>query len=68
MHYETCTWDSDAGTGGARRATAPPPNIWQISQPFSNRGGQIIPTYYYWHPQCFSPSSITGCQNQPHAT
>ena len=25
-----------------------PPNIWQISQPFSNWGGQIIPTYYYY--------------------
>ena len=36
------------------------PHIWQISQPFSNQGGQIIPTYYYWHPQCFSPSGITG--------
>ena len=22
-------------------------------------GGQIIPTYHYWHPQCFSPSGIT---------
>ena len=23
------------------------------------QGGQIIPTYYYWHPQIFSPSGIT---------
>ena len=22
--------------------------------------GQIIPTNYYWHPQCFSPSGITA--------
>ena len=22
-------------------------------------GGQIIPTYYHWHPQSFSPSGIT---------
>ena len=22
-------------------------------------GRQIIPTYYYWPPQCFSPSGIT---------
>ena len=48
-----------AGGGGFRGATAPPPNIWKISKPYSNRGGQIIPTYYYWHPQCFSPSGIT---------
>ena len=44
---------------GGREATGPP-NIWQISQPYSNRGGQIVPTYYYWPPQCFSPSGITG--------
>ena len=43
------------GPGGA----IGPPNIWQIRYPYSNRGGQIIPTYHYWHPQCFSPSGIT---------
>ena len=59
MHYETCTWVSDARTGGARGATGPP-NIWQVSQPFYNQGGQIIPTYYYWHIQCLLPSGITG--------
>ena len=53
MHYETCICDNDAGTGVGPLA---PQYIWQISQPFSNWGGQIIPTYYYWHPQCFSPS------------
>ena len=36
-----------------------PPNIWQLSKPYLNRGGQIIPTYYYWPPQCFLPSGIT---------
>ena len=56
MHYETCTWDSDAGTRGQGGL----PNVWQISQPFSNQGGHIIPKYYYWHPQRFSPSGITG--------
>ena len=49
--------------GGQRGHWSPPPNIWQISQPFSNRGRQIIPTYYYWHPQCFSPSGITAYVN-----
>jgi hypothetical protein len=47
---------SDAGTGGPG---GPPPNILRITQPYSNREEQIIPTYYYWHPQCFSPSGIT---------
>ena len=28
--------------------------------PIPTGGGQIIPTYYYWHPQCFSPSGITA--------
>ena len=27
-------------------------------------GGQIIPIYYYWHPQCFSHSDITGHYSQ----
>ena len=27
--------------------------------PIPTGGGQIIPTYYYWHPQCFSSSGIT---------
>ena len=39
--YPTYIQFSNAGSG---------PNIWQISQPFSSRGGQIIPTYYCWHP------------------
>ena len=44
---------------GGQRATGPP-NIWQISWPYSNRGGQIIPTYYYWPPQSLSPSGTTA--------
>ena len=59
MHYETCTWVSDAGTGGGGQGGHWPPNIWQISKPYSNGGVQIIPAYYYWHPQYFSPSGIT---------
>ena len=26
---------------------------------FQLGGGHIIPTYYYWPPQCFSPSGLT---------
>jgi len=37
---------SDAGTGGVKGATG-------------TGAGQIIPTYYYWHPQICSPSGIT---------
>ena len=56
-HARDC---SDAGTGGARGATGPP-NIWQFScNPIQTGGGQIIPTYYYWPPQFFSPSGITA--------
>ena len=48
---------SYAGTGRARGATAPPISILG---PYSNRGGQIIPTYYYWPPpQSFLASGIT---------
>jgi hypothetical protein len=39
------------------------PSIFGRSvNPIRTGGGQIIPTYYYWHwhPQCFSPSGITG--------
>ena len=45
--------------GGGREAIGPS-NTSQISQPNSEREGQFIPTYYYWHPQCFSPSGITA--------
>jgi hypothetical protein len=46
--------------GGSQGATAPPPPIFGRSvNPIPTEGGQIIPTYYYWHPQIFSPSDIT---------
>ena len=36
--------------------------IYQRSvNPIPTGGGQIIPTYYYWHPQCFSSSGINVC-------
>ena len=55
---------SDAGTGGARGALAPP--IFGSSvNPIPTGGGQIIPTYYYWPPQIFSPSGITACHMHP---
>ena len=38
-----------------------PPYIWQITLPYSNRN-QIIPTYYYWHPQIFLPFRIIATQ------
>ena len=47
---------SDAGTGGA---TGPPIIGWSVN-PIPTGGGQIIPTYYYWHTQSFSPSGITA--------
>ena len=31
----------------------------QSVNPIPTGGGQIIPTYYYWPPQSFSPSGIT---------
>ena len=37
------------------------PGIWFVRSvnPIQTGGGQIIPTYYYWHPQIFSPSGIS---------
>ena len=37
-----------------------PPIFGRSVNPIPTGGGQIIPTYYYWHPQCFSPSGITA--------
>ena len=45
--------------GGGAGGPLSPLNIWQTSNPIPTGGGQIIPTYYYWHPQTFSPSDIT---------
>ena len=44
---------SDAGTGGGQGGHCPPPNIFQISEPYFNRRGQITSTYYYWYPKVF---------------
>ena len=51
---------SDAGTVGARGATGP--HIFGRSvNPIPTGEGRLSPPmYYYWHPQCFSPSGITG--------
>ena len=59
LAFKAATQCSDAGTGGA--TGLPPQYLADQLKPYSNRGGQIIPTYYYWHPQCFSPSVITAC-------
>ena len=37
-----------------------PPIFGRSVNPIWTGGGQIIPTYYYWPPQYFSPSGITG--------
>ena len=50
---------SNAGTGGARGATGSPQYLADQLTLF-RPGRQIIPTYYYWHPQYFSPFGITG--------
>ena len=36
-----------------------PPIFGRSVNPIPTGGGQIIPTYYYWPPQCFSPSGST---------
>ena len=44
--------DGTGGEGGSRGATGP--SIFGRSVNHIPTGeGQIIPTYYYWHPQCF---------------
>ena len=51
---------SDVGTGGGGSgATAPAPIFSRSINPISTGEGQIIPTYYYWPLQIFSPSGIT---------
>ena len=45
--------------GKVRRSDATSVKGPLVNQPYLNWGGQIIPTYHYWPPQCFSPSSIT---------
>ena len=36
----------------------PPPQYLADQLTLFNQGGQIIPTYYSWHPQSFSPSGM----------
>ena len=50
---------SDAGTGGGAGGPLAPPIFDRSVNPIPTGEGQIIPTYYYWPPQCFSPSGIT---------
>ena len=45
--------------GGAGEPLAPP-IFGRSVNPIPTGGGQIIPTYYYWPPQSFSPSGITA--------
>jgi hypothetical protein len=58
-HPGTTGLHSGAGTGGAGGATGPP-IFGRSVNPIQTGGGQIIPTYYYWPPQFFSPSGITA--------
>ena len=44
--------------GGGQEATGPPTPQY-LAEQLTLFQGQIIPTYYKWHPQCFSPSGIT---------
>ena len=47
---------------GGRGEPGGPPQKKKIGRPVNSiptGGGHIIPTYYYWHPQIFSPSGIT---------
>ena len=37
----------------------PAPIFGRSVKPIPTGGGQIIPTYYHWPPESFSPSSIT---------
>ena len=43
------------GAGGSLAPTI----FGRLVNPIPTRGEQIIPTYYYWPPECFSPSGIT---------
>ena len=45
-----------------------PPIFGRSVNPIRTGGGQIIPTYYYWPLQCFSPSGITVLEHHCWAT
>ena len=57
--YDVIQWCRNRG---ARGATAPPspPQYLADQLTLFHPGRADYPTYYYWHPQCFSPSGITG--------
>ena len=65
--YEVCDFESEKSTQMYSVEWTPlcySPFAWivgwtNLAKPYSNWGGQIIPIYYYWHPQCFSSSGIT---------
>ena len=59
MHYETCTWDSDAGTGGPGGGPLAPQYMADLSTLFQP-GRADYPHLLLLAPQCFSPSGITA--------
>ena len=60
MQYISCILNSDAGTGGPGGPLALQYLADQLTlfQPWEGRLSP--PINYYWPPQCFSPSGITG--------
>ena len=50
MHYETCTWDSDAGTRGAR---VTPPIFGRSVNPFPAGEGRLSPPITTGTPNVF---------------
>ena len=56
----------EPGGEGDRGATGPTglPIFGRLVNPIPTGGGQIIPTYFYWHPQIFSPSGIAAVKVQ----
>ena len=70
-HNATHSLSRDAGTEGVggggtgppifgRSVDSIPTGEGRLSTDFLLRNPWIIPTLYYWHPQCFSPSGITA--------
>ena len=53
-HWNTVQWCRNWGGQGGHW----PPQYLAHQLTLFQPG--IIPTYYYWHPQCFSPSGITA--------
>ena len=58
--------DRKSYMNSSRFPKATGPQIFGRSvNPIPTGGWQIIPTYYYWHPQYFSPSGITEQCSSP---